>query len=86
MKFGIYFIDNFTQMIFIIREIVMISLNNQKFAKIVSLDPCLISFIKSFKVIYPDRALIFTASVLDLADQCGNGCPEIQEKVRRLDQ
>ena len=63
MKFGIYFINNFTQMVLVIRKVIMIGFNYEQFTQIIGFYPCLISFVKSFKVVDPYRAFIFSSLV-----------------------
>ena len=70
VQLSIYLINYFTQVIFVIREIIVVSFYYKKLAKIIGLDPCFVSFIESFKIIETDRTFIFPPPVLYLAYQC----------------
>ena len=79
-------VDDRSQVLGLVTEIVIINIHDQHFAQVVSLHPGFIAFIKVFKVVEPDVVLIFSAALLNLFHNDGDGGTKVDEKVGGLDE
>ena len=79
---GIDQVDDRTQIFLVAREIVVVDINDDQLAFVISGNPGFVALIQALQVIEPDAFFVVAAAFLDVVYQGRYACAQLNKKIR----